>query len=1023
MRDPRESKPAQIRRHRTTFGGLRRIPLLFAILAGLLQDRGAAEPPANAADLGGHLQSLDGVWQVAPDPHDQGIADHWYDPARYPATTARPVQVPGNINEAWPNSAPLEQDKAANLDWYLLAFTSETAAAPGLRHYLRFGGVRYVSEAWLNGKDLGSHEGGQDPFEYDVTKSLLPGRANTLIVRVASPSFGGIQQHVALVSQPEVRILDAFARPEAGKNEIRLEVALENNTGAAASVDVTARWGEYKASREIGSKSAHVTVPPGQSSATLVLPVLQPRLWSFDEPNLYTIGVTSRWQGAPSAAVAGDNYHFRTGFRDFRIVDGYFYLNGKRVFLKSTHSNWYDPIGIMGTPRTMKYLKEDFPQLKKAGFNTLRFIISAALPEQLDEADELGFMVYSEHETSWEHFLNDPAKFGISLNQVVRRDRNHPSLVMWGLLNETHAGEMYDRAKAWLPSLRAVDDTRLVLLSSGRWDNDFRTASASNPGSPTWNVYLGGEDPVHPKSTGGIHTGSDSVEGSGDFHIYAHFPTSWSFIMAYESLGRDTKPFIQSEMGDGSSYDPFGEKRGMERAGAPATAYAWIWINPAVIGLRETWRTYDLGAIYPTPEDMLVDSALSQSRQRTRTFSMVRSNPRVNGFNLTSLVDCWGVGEGFMNSFREFKPGELAALQSGWAPLRWCLLVNPTNVYADKPLRVRVVLANEDVLPGGDYPAELKISGAQGVAWRRQVTAHVESGADAPMACAVFDEDVTIPGLSEGTYTLEAELSGRANAASSSLAFMVTHPLRAEPLGAVTVLGLDATARDLLVRAGASIHDYAEGEPIDREVILVGDTFNGRAGAWRALYARCARGAHVVFLAPKVFLTDLKANPAKPTWLALSQKGTLVGDDDWLYHKDVVALNGPAFDLLETKLMTPEYYEGVLAQTPHFEGTAHPDETDAVAIRCVGLVSSKRSFNFGLGDLEYADGVMLGTYRHHAGRFTINALNILGNIGNPAADRLLVNLVREARADAAAAQPLPANYDAEMASLGIADGP
>jgi hypothetical protein len=1012
-----------LHRHRAPFLGLRRIPLLIAVLGGLIQDRGAAEPAVKAADPGVRLQTLDGVWQIAPDPHDRGVAGQWYDPARFPAAAARPIQVPGNINEAWPNSAPLEQDKAANLDWYMLAFTPETAAAPGLRHYLRFGGVRYVSEAWLNGKDLGSHEGGQDPFEFDVTTPLLPGRANTLIVRVASPSFGGIQQHVTLVSQPEVRILDAFARPDAAKKEIRLEVNLENNTSTPASLEVTAKWGEYKPSREIGSKTAQLTVPPGQSAATLVLPVAQPRLWSFDEPNLYTIGVASRWPGAPSATAAGDEYRFRTGFRDLRIVDGFFYLNGKRIFIKSTHSNWYDPIGIMGTPRTMKYLDKDFPQLKKAGFNTLRFIISAALPEQLDEADELGFMVYSEHETSWEHFLNDPAKFGISLNQVVRRDRNHPSLVMWGLLNETHAGEMYNRARAWLPSLRAVDDTRLVLLSSGRWDGDFRTASASNPGSSTWNVYLGGEDPVHPASTGVFEAGGQTIEGSGDFHIYAHYPTSWSFVTGYESLGRGTKPFFASEIGDGSSYDPFDEKRGMERAGAPATAFAWIWINPALKGLQETWRTYDLRAVYPSPEDMLVDSALSQSRQRAKTFSIVRSNPKVNGFNLTSLIDCWGVGEGFMDSFRTFKPGELAALQAGWAPLRWCLLVNPTNAYADEPLRVRVALANEDVLPGGDYPALLRISGAQGVVWRRQVMAHVESGADAPMACAVLDEDVTVPGLSEGSYTLEAELSGRANAAADSLAFVVTRPLRAEPLGAVTVLGLDTKARDLLLRGGATIHYYAEGEQIDREVILVGDSFKGKAAAWRALYARCARGAHVVFLAPKVFLTDLKAHPATPTWLALGKKGTLVEDDDWLYHKEVVAMNGPAFDRLQTKLMTPEYYEGVLALTPHFEGTAHPDETEAVAIRCVGLVSSKQAFNFGLGDLEYADGVMLGTYRHHAGRFTINALEILANLGNPAADRLLVNLMKEARSDAVAVHPLPENYDAEMASLGIADAP
>jgi len=69
---------------------------------------------------------------------------------------------------------------------------------------------------------------------------------------------------------------------------------------------------------------------------------------------------------------------------------------------------------------------------------------------------------------------------------------------MWGMLNETAALPVYRRARAWLPTLRAIDDSRLVMLSSGRWDKDFRTGSASNPGSSTWNVYMGGEDPVTP---------------------------------------------------------------------------------------------------------------------------------------------------------------------------------------------------------------------------------------------------------------------------------------------------------------------------------------------------------------------------------------------------------------------------------------------------------------------------------------------------------------------------------------------
>ena len=78
-----------------------------------------------------------------------------------------------------------------------------------------------------------------DPFEFDVTKLLVSGKPNCLILRVYSPWLGGINQHVSLVAQPEVRLIDGFARPDAAAGLIRLELTLENNSGAPAPVEVT----------------------------------------------------------------------------------------------------------------------------------------------------------------------------------------------------------------------------------------------------------------------------------------------------------------------------------------------------------------------------------------------------------------------------------------------------------------------------------------------------------------------------------------------------------------------------------------------------------------------------------------------------------------------------------------------------------------------------------------------------------------------------------------------------------------
>jgi hypothetical protein len=1007
-------------RNGRTRGIFRILALGVIFCVGWLANRVPAAPAAAAE--GSRLQSLDGRWQIAQDTYDVGLSGRWFDPASFPSGSSRLIQVPGTITEAWPNPLPLL--KAANLVWYMRTFTSEVEAAPGMRSYLRFGAVRYLSHIWLNGVDLGSHEGGDDPFEFDVTKFLRSGQPNTVIIRVASPFLGGVNQHVSLVAEPDVRIIDGFARPNAQAGAIRLDVTVENNTSAPAVVDLTASVGEYKPSRPVGTQTANATVPPGRSTTTLTLAVPGPHPWNLDDPFLYTISITSRWRGASSEADGRDDCSFRTGFRDFRIIDGYFCLNGRRIFLKSSHGNWYDPVVIQGTPGAMDYLNRNFPQLKKAGFNMMRFITSAALPEQLDQADELGILIYSEHETAWPVLLvADPTKIGISLDQVVRRDRNHPSLAIWGLLNETSSLLAFQRGKALLPGLRAIDDTRVVLLSSGRWDEDFQTGSASNPGSATWDVYLGGEDPIKPVSAGTFKGGEAGGfhPGTGDAHIYNWYPTSWQFVMDFAHLAQDTRPFFLSEAGIGSLYNSIREEQEMKAAGASAGAYAWNWIKPDADGLRKTWKTYGLDSVYPSIEDMLVDSELSASRQRELIFSIVRSNPKVNGYNVTGLNDAWGAGEGVMNNFYEFKAGYLAVFQAGWAPLRWCLFVNPMNAYADEPVHVKVALANEDRLAPGDYPAILKISAAQGIVWKHEVTIRVLAGRDAPLAYPVFDEDVTIPGLAEGAYTLEADLGKGIDAAANALSFIVTsrEHLPARP-GNVTVLGLDQSAREFLVRHGARLHDYVEGEQIDHEAIVLGDSFTARSAAWRALYARVARGAHAVFLAPGVFSADPAGGGRNPVkWLALSKtvgfntrNAGLSKERDALYHKEIVAKNVPAFAGLAWKLMTPEYYGSLLENSVYFDAVPVPETTAAVAIRCNLYMDYTRI---------YEDGVVLGTYRHHAGHFTINGLDILGHLGNPAADRLFLNLVAEAQSDAAALEPLPADYDAEMEALGIRD--
>jgi len=148
-------------------------------------------------------------------------------------------------------------------------------------------------------------------------------------------------------------------------------------------------------------------------------------------------------------------------------------------------------------------------------------------------------------------------------------------------------------------------------------------------------------------------------------------------------------------------------------------------------------------------------------------------------------------------------------------------------------------------------------------------------------------------------------------------------------------------------------------------------------------------------------------------WLPLPDKGNQNDAPDWLYHKDVIAkAHNPLFAGLPVKLMSPEFYGGLLGNTSYFQDVTLPADTAAVAI-----------YSSLTDHYHFIDGVMLGSYAFHAGHFTLNAFNIAGSIGSPATDRLLLNLVATAQADAAPLAPLPSDYDAEMDKFGFTDPP
>ncbi len=116
------------------------------------------------------------------------------------------------------------------------------------------------------------------------------------------------------------------------------------------------------------------------------------------------------------------------------------------------------------------------------------------------------------------------------------------------------------------------------------------------------------------------------------------------------------------------------------------------------------------------------ESQRLHSRQRLLGLNLIRSNPHIAGYNLTGMLDHGYTGEGVWTLWREWKPGVIDALEDGFSPLRWCLFAEPTHIYAGRSLTVEAVLANEDVLRPGAYPARFRIFGPSGKVWEKSAT-------------------------------------------------------------------------------------------------------------------------------------------------------------------------------------------------------------------------------------------------------------------------------------------------------------
>ena len=397
--------------------------------------------------------SLDGPsWLLAPDPKNVGREQKWWEK---PAADAKAANVPCTIEEVFPG--------CHGVAWYWRDFTAPANPHPQGRYLLRFWGVDYLADVWVNGVHVGQHEGANDPFVLDATAAVKPQAVNRIAVRVLNPTstpidgirlpetahsgksdgglnWGGIMDSVELIVSPAVRIEDLFVRPDPKTGQIRIQANLRNAGQQPVRGRVLLTVSPAKGGETLDALQLDRELPPGDTLVQSELKVDHPRLWELNDPYLYRVTV----RVSADRTDSFDEQSARCGFRDFRFQDGYFRLNGRRIFVRCAHTGGDTPVGITAS-RDPELPRRDLINCKAMGLNMIRFITGLSHRFQFDLCDEIGMLVYQENYAGWQMQPSPKLaeRFNRSTLAMVRRDRNHPSVVMWGILNETVQGRHF----------------------------------------------------------------------------------------------------------------------------------------------------------------------------------------------------------------------------------------------------------------------------------------------------------------------------------------------------------------------------------------------------------------------------------------------------------------------------------------------------------------------------------------------------------------------------------------------------
>lgn len=414
------------------------------------------------------LRTLDGVWDIC-----------FIDKESH----KRKVAVPSSINDLY------TEDKLRNYmgkvvyerEFFVPTHWQEKEI------FIQFEAVSYFAKVFVNGTELGSHETGYTPFEFNISKVINWGKENKLVVEVSNPLTGetipqsnivdlnwifnshypnvnfdffpymGIHRHVHLYSVEKKHFtnikVDTQISGQDGMVEVRGEIV-----------------GSGEVLVEIDGQQEKVETIQGKFKKSIVVP--EAKLWNVGEPNLYTVKLSL----VENEKIV-DTYRQRIGIREIKVIGNKFLVNNKEVYFKGFGK--HEDFHIVGKANVDAVNIRDFELMKWINANSFRTSHYPYSEDILDLADEYGFLVISETPAVSINFKFATEKtlevHKQTLKEMILRDYNHPSVVMWSVANEPQSchEDSNEYFKPLAALSRELDRTRPVTLVSCFVPDDY----------------------------------------------------------------------------------------------------------------------------------------------------------------------------------------------------------------------------------------------------------------------------------------------------------------------------------------------------------------------------------------------------------------------------------------------------------------------------------------------------------------------------------------------------------------------